>query len=98
MTVGAKNQPNLQPQDQSLFAELSEQEQEAVAGGLDLFSFDFDDLKAEIPNGTLNLSPFSIDFTIDDTKYTAQLAQPATISLVDGNLTGTGGNLTVTSS
>ncbi|MFE1744996.1 hypothetical protein [Coleofasciculus sp. H7-2] len=96
--IGAKNQPNLQPQDQFLFAELSEQEQEAVAGGLDLFSFDFDDLKSEIPNGTFNLSPFSISFTIDDKKYTAQLAEPATISLVDGNLTGTGGNLTVTSS
>lgn len=97
MTVGANNQP-MQPQDQSLFAELSEQEQEAVAGGLDLFSFDFDDLKAEIPNGTLNLSPFNISFTIDDTSYTAQLTEPATISIVDGTLTGTGGNLTVTSS
>lgn len=97
MDLNAPNKPDLQAQEPLLFEELSEQEQEAVAGGFNLFSFDFDDLNLTIPNGTFTISPFSGSLTSGDQTYTLGLTEGATVTLDDGTLTGTGGTFTITS-
>ena len=91
MALNDKENQNLQPQNECLFEELSDQEQEAVAGGLSL-NINLNQLLNEIPKFNVTVPAVSGTVTING-QPTAFELQQSTVGFDNQTLTVNGFNV-----